>query len=47
MYVYRWVWEDNENSKKFFYMYYKENIYYYMYKKILFKLNKRFVKFII
>lgn len=44
MYVYRWAWEDNENSKKSSYMYYKENIHYYMYKKTLFKPNKRFVK---
>lgn len=44
MYVYRWAWEDNENSKKSSYMYYKENIHYYMYKKTLFKPNKRLVK---
>lgn len=43
MYVYRWAWEDNENSKKSSYMYYKENIHYYMYKKTLFKPNKRLV----
>lgn len=40
MYVYRWAWEDNENSKKSSYMYYKENIHYYMYKKTLFKPKK-------
>lgn len=39
MYVYRWAWEDNENSKKSSYMYYKENIHYYMYKKTLFKIK--------
>lgn len=44
MYVYRWAWEDNENSKKSSYMYYNENIHYYMYKKTLFKPNKRLVK---
>lgn len=44
MYVYRWAWEDNKNSKKSSYMYYKENIHYCMYKKTLFKPNKRLVK---